>query len=120
MTMMKILVLLALVLVTAESIAAEIKYARACVKATQTERGRMKDLSIAETSGYRDVDRFALDLVKIFRLELKRSETAIPQTGYAVVDYFEDGSFATSLFLHKGRLIRGCNDPEPLDNGFGT
>ena len=100
--------------------AADPAFARTCVKATQTERGRMTEITIAESSGFKNADSFALNMVKIFRLELKKFEAVPRQEGFAVIDLFEDGSFASTLFVTKGRLIRACNDPEPLENGFGT
>ena len=117
---MKIIAVVVLSLLASSTLATEKKSARTCIKATQTERGRMTEISVAQTSGYRDVDRFAQNLVKVFKLEIKRSDSLPRQTGYAVVDYFQDGSFATTLFHHRGRLIRGCNDPVPLEHGFGT
>ena len=35
-----------------------------------------------------------------------------------IVDLFEDSSFASTLFKNKGRLVRACNDPMPLENGI--
>ena len=100
--------------------AAEPAFARTCVKATQTEKGRMVDVSIAVTSAHKGADKFALNLVRVFKLDLERSESVPRQDGYAIVDLFQDGSFASTLFGHNGRLVRACDDPTPLENGFGT
>ena len=99
---------------------AEPAFARTCIKATQTENGRMAEVSVAETSGYKEVDAFARNLVKVFRLQLGKGQTVPRQEGFIVVDYFEDGSFASTLFKEKGRLVRGCSDLQPQENGFGT
>ena len=99
---------------------AEPEFARTCIKATQTEKGRMAEVSVAETSGYKDVDAFARNLVKVFRLQLSKGQAVPRQEGFVLVDYFEDGSFASTLFKEKGRLVRGCLDLQPLENGFGT
>ncbi len=102
------------------SYGAEPAFARTCIKATQTEKGRMAELSVAETSGYKDVDAFAKNLVKIFRLQLGKGQLVPRQVGFVVVDYFEGGSFASTVIKHKGRLVRSCSDMAPLENGFGT
>lgn len=80
----------------------------------------MTAVSVAETSGYKNVDAFARNLVKVFRLQLAKGQSVPRQEGFVLVDYFEDGSFASSLFKDKGRLVRGCSDLQPLENGFGT
>ena len=95
-------------------------FARTCLKATQTEKGRMADVSVAVASGHKEVDAFAKNLVKVFRLQLAKGQFVPRQEGFVVVDYFEDGSFASTLFKEKGRLVRGCSDLQPLENGFGT
>ena len=110
-----VLILLGIVL---PAMGEEPTFARTCLKATQTERGRMTEITVAESSGFRSADAFARNLVKVFRLELKRSESVPRQEGFVVVDLFEDGSFASTLFKNKGRLVRACNDPTPLENGF--
>jgi hypothetical protein len=110
-----VLILLGIVL---PAMGAEPAFARTCVKATQTERGRMTEITVAESSGFRNADAFARNLVKVFRLELKKSESVPRQEGFVVVDLFEDGSFASTLFKNKGRLVRACDDPTPLENGF--
>jgi hypothetical protein len=118
---MKIIAVAALLLLLpAAAYSAEPKFARTCIKATQTEKGRMTGVSVAETSGYRDVDAFARNLVKVFRLQLAKGQSVPRQEGFVVVDYFEDGSFASTLFKDKGRLVRGCSDLQSLENGFGT
>ena len=109
---------LSLLMATLPAKSAEPAFARTCVKATQTERGRMTEITIAESSGFRNADAFARNLVKVFRLELKRSESVPRQEGFVVVDLFEDGSFASTLFKNKGRLVRACDDATPLENGF--
>ncbi|MEP6634978.1 MAG: hypothetical protein ABJA62_12310 [Luteimonas sp.] len=99
---------------------AEPAFARTCIKATQTEKGRMTEVSVAETSGHKEVDAFARNLVKVFRVQLSKNQTVPRQQGFVVVDYFEDGSFASTLFKEKGRLVHGCSELQPLENGFGT
>ncbi len=99
---------------------AELAFARTCIKATQTEKGRMTGVSVAETSGHKNVDAFARNLVKVFRLQLTKGQSVPRQEGFVVVDYFDDGSFASTIFKEKGRLVRGCADLQPLENGFGT
>jgi hypothetical protein len=81
--------------------ASELAFARTCIKATQTERGRMANVSVEESSGNRHVDAFAKNLVKVFRLELTKGQSVPRQEGYVVVDYFEDGRFASTLFKER-------------------
>jgi hypothetical protein len=96
----------------------EPKFARTCVKATQTENGKMAEVSIAESSGYKDVDAFAKNIVKVFSVQLEKGQKIPRQTGFVLVDYFEDGSFASTIFKERGRLIKGCTDLQTLDHGL--
>ena len=52
--------------------AAEPAFARTCVKATQTEKGRMTEVSVVETSGHKQVDAFAKISSKSFACSLQR------------------------------------------------
>jgi hypothetical protein len=96
----------------------EPKFARTCVKATQTENGKMAEVSIAESSGYKDVDAFAKNIVKVFSVQLEKGQKIPRQTGFVLVDYFEDGSFASTIIKESGRLIKGCTDLQTLDHGL--
>lgn len=81
-----------------------------CVKTTIKANGHTSDNSIAQTSGSRDADRYALKLVRMFNVE--RGESAAPTTGYVLVETYPNGAFGMSIIDLKGQVLPTCDRPE--------
>src|SRR5690606_9853371 len=91
--------------------------AMTCIKTTIKANGRTTDSTVAASSGNSVADRNALRFVKIFRLERDRHRTYEAQTGYALVETYENGAFGTSLFDYKGQLLESCSLPQVPASG---
>jgi len=91
--------------------------AMTCIKTTIKANGRTTDSSVAASSGNPTADRSALHFVRIFRLERERGKAYEVQSGYALVETYENGAFGTSLFDYKGQLLESCSLPQLPGSG---
>ncbi len=47
----------------------------------------------------------------------ERGKTYEPQTGYALIETYENGAFGMSLIEYKGKLLESCSLPTPPASG---
>jgi hypothetical protein len=86
------------------------RYVIACVHATLKSNGRTEDVSIAETSGFKNTDREAVRLVHVYSVKRERKVTYYPQTGYVRVQFGSDGSLGIDS-NSDGSLLSSCSAP---------
>jgi hypothetical protein len=82
-----------------------------CIKTTIKANGHTSDNSVAETSGSRDADRYALQIIRMFNLERSRGEKAESVTGYVLVETYPNGTFGMSILDLKGQVLPSCDRP---------
>ena len=82
-----------------------------CIKTTIRANGVTNDSSVAVTSGSRSADRYALRIIRTLKFPRGQDQPGEPQTGYVLVDTYEDGGFGLSLVKYHNRLLESCMMP---------
>jgi len=82
-----------------------------CLHATILPNGQVEDITVVESSGSREADRYAVKLLHVLKLDREKGQVYEPQSGFVRVVMDANGGFGISLFQTRGRLLESCASP---------